>query len=232
MKKNIILTVLTLLFIGNISAQIKKEVKIKDFTEFKLEGSSTVYLIPSDTTKLVAQVKKDAVLDYLKITNEGGKLIINTTDKNKNASNTFSKLVFYVYFKDLHTVILEGKGKIVTMDTIKADIFVAELRGSGNLDLMISCNYFKAGMDGTGTFKVSGIASESKVDVSGVGSYKAYGLITKNTEIELNGVGKAQVYASESIDAELNGVGNIKYKGNPKTKHLEASGVGNIKSVE
>jgi len=231
MKKYIVLASL-LMFIGNISAQIKKVVEVKDFTEFKLEGSSTVYLIPSDSNKLVVQIKKEEVLGFLDISNKGEKLVINTTGKNKNVSNTFSKLVFYVYFTDLNTVVLEGKGKIVTMDTIKADIFSAELRGTGNLDLTISCNHFSAEMGGTGTFKVSGKAKSSKVEVLGVGSYRAYTLITEETDIELSGVGKAQVYASQKLDAELNGVGNIKYKGNPKNINFDASGVGNIKPAK
>jgi len=229
MRKISVLVAVVFLTISVINAQVKKVIKVKDFTEFKLEGSSTVYLIPSDTNGLVLEMKKDEVACYLDIDNDHGKLIINTTDKNKNLSNTFSKLTIYVYYKDLKIVTLEGKGKIVTKDTLRADIFEANLSGTGNFHLIINCNYFKADMDGTGTFKVCGKAKEAKVEVSGVGGYKGYELITQTTSIDVEGVGKSEVYATDLLDAELSGVGSIRYKGDPKTKDFEVDGVGSIK---
>lgn len=229
MKKNLILLFIVLVSYSVVNAQVKKTIKLKNFTEFKLEGSSTVYLIPSDTNALVLEMKKDEVISYLDIDNEYGKLVINTTDKNKNLSNTFSKLVIYVYYKDLKIITLEGQGKIITKDTLRADIFEANLSGQGSFNLTIDCNYFKADMSGTGTFRVCGKAKEAKVEVSGVGGYKAYKLITKTTNIDVEGVGKSEVYASELLDAELSGVGSIRYKGNPKTKDFEVDGIGSIK---
>jgi hypothetical protein len=129
----------------------------------------------------------------------------------------------------LKIVSLEGKGKIITKDTLRADIFEANLSGTGNFNLVINCNYFKADMDGTGTFKVCGKAKEAKVEVSGVGGYKGYELITQVTNIDVEGVGKSEVYATDLLDAELSGVGSIRYKGDPKTKDFEVDGLGSIK---
>jgi len=229
MKKNLILLFIVLASYNIVNAQVKKTIKIKNFTEFKLEGSSTVYLIPSDTNALVLEIKKDEVINYLDIDNEHNKLVINTTDKNKNLSNTFSKLIIYVYYKELKIITLEGKGKIITKDTLRTDIFEANLSGQGSFNLTIDCNYFKADMSGTGTFRVCGKAKEAKVEVSGVGGYKAYNLITRTTNIDVEGVGKSEVYASELLDAELSGVGSIRYKGNPKTKDFKVDGIGSIK---
>ena len=67
--------------------------------------------------------------------------------------------------------------------------------------------------------------------MSGTGNLQAFKLITENTTITSSGVGKAEIYASNSIEATLSGMGNLHYKGDPKDVDTKISGFGNIQKA-
>jgi hypothetical protein len=65
-----------------------------------------------------------------------------------------------------------------------------------------------------------------------VGVLQAFELLTRNLKLSSNGVGAAEVYASESIDIDAKGVGSVQYKGNPKTKNIVSEGIGKVSAVD
>ncbi len=61
-----------------------------------------------------------------------------------------------------------------------------------------------------------------------MGVLQAFELFTQKLKLSSNGVGAAEVYASESIDIEAKGVGSVQYKGNPATKNIISEGLGRL----
>ena len=88
------------------------------------------------------------------------------------------------------------------------------------------------------SFKVSGAAELSmngevddlEIRVSGAGDIDTRDLQAKHVKVRLSGAGNANITATESLDAEVSGVGNIDYWGDPEKKHTSVSGLGNINS--
>ena len=68
--------------------------------------------------------------------------------------------------------------------------------------------------------------------VDGVGGFDGYDLVTSNMEVTVSGVGGAQVNATNKLTATLNGVGSIRYKGDPVEKEFDTNGVGAIKKAK
>ncbi len=100
------------------------------------------------------------------------------------------------------------------------------------MNINVACAEFVGNMHGTGGLNASGKADKGLVRVEGVGGFDGYELKCTDMNVTVSGVGGAKVYASEKLTATLNGVGSIKYKGNPKTKNLNTNGIGNIKKVD
>lgn len=230
--KNILLVTLVL-FIGyQINAQEEKEIKVGSFNEVKFEGSAQWVLVPSDEEKVVILSKSEDVFDYINVNESANVLTINTTDKNKNITKLFKSVTIKVYFKSINSVYLSGVGSVTAEKRIIAKELTATLKGTGNMNINIQCSEFVGNMYGTGGLNVIGKTSIGMVRVEGVGSFDGYKLECANMNVTVSGVGGAKVYATEIITATLNGVGSIKYKGNPKTKNLNTNGIGIIKNEE
>jgi len=69
-----------------------------------------------------------------------------------------------------------------------------------------------------------------EVRLTGAGEYDAADLKGESVEVELSGVGKATVWATEALDIQLSGVGNVSYYGDPRVTQ-NVSGVGKVKSL-
>jgi hypothetical protein len=231
-KLKIIVSVILLVIALSGFSQITKEFPQENFNTLQTEGVSSFLLIQSDENKVEVIVENKEIIDYIDIKVTDGILAINTTSKNKNISKMFSKLTFKVYFRNLEYIVFSGAGSIKSENPIKSKKLEAELEGTGNIDLIANTQKFTGKMKGTGSFSIEGNSQSTELFVAGVGSLNATNLISKNTSIVLNGVGHAQVYASENLEATLNGLGSIKYTGNPQNKDFEVNGLGSIKELE
>lgn len=230
--KTIFIAVTILLFAINIYAQGQKEITVDSFNEVKFEGSAQWVLIPSDIEKVIIESKTEDVFDYIDIDQNGNLLTISTTDKNKNITKLFKSVTIKVYFKSLNRVSLSGVGSVKTTGEITTSELIATLRGTGNMHMNIKCSTFTGNMYGTGSLNIEGSTNTAIINVEGVGNFEGYDLITTDTEIKVSGVGGATVHATNELTATINGVGSIRYKGDPKTKNLKTNGLGNIKRFQ
>ena len=233
MNYKTVLLAVTILFLAfNIRAQEQKEIKLTSFSEVKFEGSAQWVLIPSDEEKLIIESKSEDVFDYIDVDQSGSLLTISTTDKNKNITKLFKSVTIKVYFKSLKSVSLSGTGSVKCNENFSTSKLTATLRGSGNMYLNVQCAEFIGNMSGAGELNITGAADKSIVRVEGVGGFDGYEFITSDMDVTVSGVGGAKVYATDRLTATLNGVGSIRYKGEPKTKNLNVNGIGTIKKAK
>ena len=190
------------------------------------------YLNMADFSKVIIESKTEDVFDYIDIDQNGNLLTISTTDKNKNITKLFKSVTIKVYFKSLNRVSLSGVGSVKTTGEITTSELIATLRGTGNMHMNIKCSTFTGNMYGTGSLNIEGSTNTAIINVEGVGNFEGYDLITTDTEIKVSGVGGATVHATNELTATINGVGSIRYKGDPKTKNLKTNGLGNIKRFQ
>lgn len=229
--KKVLLMVMVVFIANTITAQEEKEIKVESFSDVKFEGSAQWVLVPSDMEKVVIVSKSKDVFDYVKVSNSGGTLTVSTTDKNKNVTKLFNSVTINVYFKSINSVYLSGVGSVIAEKEIHSDELLATLKGTGDMNLNVRCAEFTGNMQGTGGMSIKGKTASGIVKVAGVGGFDGYELKCENMNVTVSGVGGAKVFATDKLTATLNGVGSIKFKGNPKIKNLNTNGVGNIKNV-
>ncbi len=230
----LVISVITFFIVSYAHAQDlqQKEINVSPFSKVKFEGAAQWILIPSNTAKVVIESKKEDVFDYIVVKNEGSTLVINTTDKNKNITKLFKAVTINVYFTSINSVALSGTGSVKCKEPFSADDLTATLRGTGDMYLEFDCSKFTGNMFGTGSLTAKGTAGKAVVRVEGVGGFNGYDLITKDMDVTVSGVGGAQVHATGRLTATLNGVGSIRYKGEPEVKNFDTNGLGNIKKVK
>lgn len=88
----------------------------------------------------------------------------------------------------------------------------------------------KAG--GAVDIRARGTLDRLVVHMSGAGNADLSKLITKDADVTVEGVGSVVVHATETLDATMNGVGTIRYEGNPRDVSTRMNGVGSITKIE
>jgi hypothetical protein len=88
---------------------------------------------------------------------------------------------------------------------------------------------FELAVSGASTSKLSGTIDHFEVDSSGANTLDASELQAKVVKIAVSGAGDSEVWASEQLDANVSGAGNVRYSGQPKDVQQDVSGAGSVK---
>lgn len=125
----------------------------------------------------------------------------------------------------IHAIDVSGAGK-VTVERLGLDHVRLILTGAGSIHVgHLDARELEVVIEGAGTVSVAGIVVEQDVSIPGPGTYEAKDLESRVAVARLSGVGKASVWATETLDARLTGVGNLEYYGSPEVS-LEKIGIG------
>ncbi|MAZ93133.1 MAG: DUF2807 domain-containing protein [Bacteroidales bacterium] len=225
------LSILFLSISATSFSQKIKEINVDNFNQVKFEGSAQWFIIPSNNERVVIESKSEEVFDYIDVYKEGQQLIVSTTEKSKNITKLFRSVTIKVYVSSLNAAFLSGVGSVKMEEKLSSETFTATLRGTGNMHLNLECDSFGGHVYGTGGLNIIGSAKSLVVTVEGVGSFNGYEFEALDVDATVSGVGGAKVYASQTLTATINGVGSIRYKGDPVNKNFSSNGVGTIKKA-
>lgn len=117
---------------------------------------------------------------------------------------------------------------------LRVEIWVpslTKLEASGASDITIEGLHgesFELDLSGASETNLRGAVDRFEVDSSGASDLDARELHAKVVALELSGAGNAEVWASDRLDADVSGAGNVHYFGDPKEVHEDVSGAGSI----
>jgi Putative auto-transporter adhesin, head GIN domain len=97
----------------------------------------------------------------------------------------------------------------------------AEIKGLDEDELEVN-------IEGAVDLYLEGRCGTFELEINGAGDINAKDMQCENVEIEINGAGDAEVYASLSIEATLNGIGDITVWGNPGSVRPRINGMGSF----
>lgn len=131
--------------------------------------------------------------------------------------------------------ITEFKNRGVGNVTLKGKVQTPELKmasdGVGNIYATnLDCHSVVISSDGVGNIHLGGKTDFLAISSNGVGNVKAEELTARTAEISSDGVGNVHLYATESINIEAGGIGNVTYYGNPAKKQISKKGIGKVKA--
>ena len=223
-------TLFIMLFVSvNVDAQcdedwVSKTYKTGDFKEIYLEGGYKVFLIQGDENKVVVKASDDDAFDCLKVKRVAGELRL----KVKQEHFDFSRVALYITFKELERVKIEGGVKVETKGYLDLKDFDMYVAGGAKIDLNLKAEDVRIAGEGGIYFDLKGVAESLDIKITGAGHVDAEKLKAKDVSVRIEGVGTGSVYATETLYAKIEGVGNVRYKGHPKvTKSID--GFGSVK---
>jgi hypothetical protein len=103
-----------------------------------------------------------------------------------------------------------------------------KIEGGENIDLDMKAEYVEVYGECGILFDLNGVAKKLDVTIKGAGHVGASELKTKDVVFYIAGFGTGSVYATHTLDVKIEGVGKLKFKGDPKvTQYID--GLGSVK---
>ncbi|MCL2445860.1 MAG: DUF2807 domain-containing protein [Oscillospiraceae bacterium] len=85
-------------------------------------------------------------------------------------------------------------------------------------------------IEGAASLTLRGQSRSVWYTINGTGNVYAFDLITSSTSVTLNGVGNAEVYASDELTVEINGIGDVIYDGDPTIINQQTGLLNNVRA--
>lgn len=230
MKIKLVLSVLLLIPISfSVSAQEEdgwdsKVFEVGNFSEIRLEGAFKVFLVQGNDCSVKVKSKSSEVFDNIKIRNNQNKVEI----KMDQSVFDFSRISLYITFKTMEKLEIEGGVNLKTNGYLDLDNFSVSISGGANVDLNMKADKVKIYGEGGFLFDLKGVANVLDITINGAGHVDAAELKTKDVSFTTAGFGTGSVYATETLNAKIEGVGKLRFKGDPKvTQYID--GLGSVK---
>lgn len=129
---------------------------------------------------------------------------------------------------------IERDGMVRPKLDLRVEVWVPSLAGveaSGASEITVEGLHgerFELDLSGASDTNLRGSVDLFEVDISGASDLEARELHAKNVELELSGAGNAEVWASDRLDADVSGAGNVRYFGSTQEVHENVSGAGSV----
>ncbi len=206
---------------GNITTTSRK---ISDFSSLEIGGNYKLSLEEGNTPSLTIKTDEN-LLDYINVESYGDKLYINNVHTLKSTDG----INIHIIYQHLNTISCTGTSSIKNAGSLKSDQLKIDMSGAGAVEMDLEVAELEVDLSGAGVVKLSGYAKNEQFDISGAGGLRAYKLKSNNCEISLSGIGGAEIYVTQKLDATISGIGGISYRGQPSVIERHVTGLGKIK---
>ncbi len=185
--------------------------------------------IVSDSTYAVQVWADDNLLDEIDTRVRNGNLIIETD--NDRCLSSEHKIMVEVRMPEIDHVELTGSGNIDVYD-FDCNRLTVRNSGSGDIDMtnVVSISEVEVTLTGSGNINLWGKARSGEFVLSGSGDLFAEDFRMDRCTAVNSGSGDMYCFASEYLNANLSGSGDIIYSGNPTELIQTDNGSGSIRS--
>lgn len=231
MYRPAIIIVVISLFLGTCGLNFKRgngniettEFETGNFQKIYVGGNYELKMIPAKVCRVVIETDEN-LFRYINVEHYEETLNINNVHNLKSSRGIFIE----VYYTDLEQIYSTGTSKIGHEGIIEAEELRINLSGAGAIDLDIDTKSVKIEMSGAGVIILAGNTDLQETHISGAGGLMAEELQSKECDIHLGGIGGANVFVTEKLEASITGIGGIQYSGNPQLIEKQITGLGKI----
>lgn len=236
MKISATLTLIAVLFtacisVGAQSRQAADQFEVSEFTAIESSVIANIHIKQSPTVSVTAEGSEE-LLNILDVRMDNDKLILTMEDRHLKKNNKHSdKLLISISTPTLTRIDFDGVGNIEIEGTFSTPELTIDSEGVGNLTadrLDVGSIYISS--QGVGNTTLGGKADKVEIQSEGVGNVNTAELTARSAVVTSQGVGNVSCYASEHLKVRSEGIGSVRYYGNPADKELNKEGLGKIKA--
>lgn len=143
-----------------------------------------------------------------------------------------NKIRIKIEYEHVEELRITGAAMVQNEGYIEEKELNLRMDGAGMIDVKIRTEFIKVMLSGAGVVKIAGVTDRQELNLSGAGSLKALNLESRSCKVAVSGLGGAEIYVTGDLDARIEGIGGIKYDGNPLNVKTEINGLGKIRPLE
>ncbi len=143
-----------------------------------------------------------------------------------------NKIRIIIEYEHIEEMRVTGAAMLQNEGYIEEKDLNLRMDGAGMVDIRLRTDFLKVMLSGAGVVKLAGETDRQDLNLSGAGSLKAFDLDSRFCKVVVSGLGGAEIYVTEDLDASIEGIGGIEYEGNPRNIRTEVKGLGKIRPVE
>ena len=213
----IIALILALVALASPAAAQQRNHTVSSFEEVRVRGAVDV-TIETDVAPYARVIGPAAAAEQISIEQNGRIITIGVQRSawGRNPSDSRGEpLRIEIGTPVLNKATVNGSGRLTILD-IDNDEFSLVLGGSGYADVKkMKIERLTIGLAGAGGMRLSGEALEASMLVRGLTSLQASDLTVRDLKLAVDGNGLVRVTATNSVDLEARGGGDITLEGNP-----------------
>ncbi|HVB04222.1 MAG TPA: head GIN domain-containing protein [Chitinophagaceae bacterium] len=196
------------------------------FTGIQSSGNFQVFISQGSPASVKVKADENLLSDIL-TTRDGKNLDLHT--RNNVLIHSADPVKIYITLPDLKKLSSSGTGSFESKSQLKVSDLNITVSGRSKLNLNLIGNDIQTVVSGSADIKLEGASPKSAYAISGRAEVNALGLLSKTCDIQISGMGNAEVNVSDQMKVVISGMGNIRYRGNPKISQV-ISGMGKISS--
>lgn len=211
---------------GELSTQDRN---VGDLRGVEVTGSMQVIVAQGPTATV--RIEADRNLHSYIVTELDGD-VLKVHPKRGYNLRPRAHIKIYVTAPQYHTLAITGSGKIQSSSRITGgEKLKVEITGSGNIVADVDAPTVNTEITGSGSITLNGNTRTLGSEINGSGEVHSFNLLSEATEVEINGSGNAEVFASKQLNIDISGSGDVQYKGSPVVNQSIA-GSGKIRQVQ
>jgi hypothetical protein len=212
---------------GKVSSQQRE---VSPFNAIELKGVFNTVLVQG--TKEAVLVETDENLQEL-ITVKVENNVLKVGMKDSTSFGKVSKMVVRITLVDLSRLQSESVGSLSCASTLRLPHHLkVKVQSVGTTSLDLDADTLEIEADIVGNLDLKGKVHLAHIRHDGLGSIHAFGLETYSMELITNGIGSSEVFATHELNVKANGVGGVRYKGDPERKEIKNDGLGKVVAAE
>ncbi|NMM46948.1 head GIN domain-containing protein [Marinigracilibium pacificum] len=204
--------------------KVDREESLSEFNSVEFKGNYVVYLHQADQYKVIIEAD-DNLMSYIDVKQSGNKVSIDSEENFYDSDDVRIDL----YFKDIRDINVSGAVNLKNEGTLVVETLNMDLGGAGAINLTLESKDVNIEVSGAGGIKLKGFTEFLGVRMSGAGGMDAKDLTASNAELDISGVGGAQVCVRDVLKAEISGIGGVQYYCKPNEIIENIAGLGSIK---
>jgi hypothetical protein len=128
-------------------------------------------------------------------------------------------------------LVVSGRGGAARIVVTIPHLRSLEANGAAKVQLIGLKDSITIAAHGPVQISATGTVDSADLTMDGPSKLAMSKLETKNMTIKLNGLGDAEVFATETLTANVNGVGHVRYLGDPHTV-ANVHGMGSVEKLQ
>ena len=189
--------------IEGVGEAITQEISMATFDQFTVDGNMDVVLKQGATQKVMV-IAQPEVFPILNTQTNNGHWNIQFTQ----SVSTTEKTIIEITLPTISQINISSNGNVKAEDALALYELNIQIEGNGNVELL-------------------GTVEKQFIEINGIGNVHNFDLISNETTIISDGMGDAEMHATNSLDVTIKDMGDVSYQGAP-TIDVTKDGMGDL----